>query len=207
MKIYVKLWRKTEISWLPVQAFLREGLKMPCSVAIILIAVIVAMGICGDLAFEGIFYNFGHSNGHSMCVFSPDLSALRAADKEALCRLHVWEPWPEGACVWRQRNWDSPSWQLPCCFQGTFQTIPSITSLTRSPPNTKTKHNSHKQEKLHSLGTDQPQNRSYKESTVITQMNKTGKARKIYSIESLHFVIDCTFSSAIPFSTDFGAFH
>lgn len=131
MKIYIKLWRKTEISWLPVQAFLGEGLKMPCSVAIILIAVIVTMGNCGDLAFAGIFFfffNFGHSNGHSTCVFSPGLSALRAADKEALCRLHVWEPWPEGACVWCQRNWDSPSWQLPCCFQGTFQTIPSVTS-------------------------------------------------------------------------------
>lgn len=63
--------------------------KGPCSVAIILIAVTVTMGICGDLAFGGIFKNFGHSNGHNMCVFSPGLSALRAADKEALCWLHV----------------------------------------------------------------------------------------------------------------------
>lgn len=71
-------------------------------------------------------------------------------------------------------------------------------------------HQAQRQDTIHTNKkscTASEHNRSYKESTVITQMNKTGKARKIYLIESLHFVIDRTFSSAIPFSTDFGAFH
>lgn len=56
-----------------------------------------------------------------MCVSG--VLALRSADKEALRGLHVWEPWPKGARVWCQRDWDGAPRRLPCCFQGNRQTM------------------------------------------------------------------------------------